>query len=97
MHFYKKFFLRVLAHKLPLDQHIILAMPYEVFHLSLVLGNYCRGEISDEWLSPAGAGGQNHNDQLVCRRLFSYRLLFFLDGRLDKVLNENSLGYLYPG
>jgi hypothetical protein len=55
--FSQQFFLRVLAHKLPLDQHIMLATPYEAFHLSLVMGNLCRGEIPDEWLSPVGAGG----------------------------------------
>jgi hypothetical protein len=95
--FLQQFFLRVLAHKLPLDQHIMLAMPYETFHLGLVMGNLCRSEIPDEWLSLVGAGGQNCSDQLVYRWLFSYRLFFFLDGWLDKVLNENSMGDLCPG
>jgi hypothetical protein len=67
-----------------------------VFHLDLILGNLCRGEIPDEWLSLVGVGGQNRNNQLVYRLLFSYRLLFFLDGWLDKVLNENSMGDLCP-
>jgi hypothetical protein len=90
--FLQQFFLRVLAHKLPLDQHIMLSTPHEMFHLSLIMGNLCRGEIPNEWLSLVGAGGWNCSDQLVCRWLFSYRLLFFLDGWLDKVLNENSVG-----
>jgi hypothetical protein len=67
-------------------------MPYEVFHLGLLLGNLCRGEILDERLSPVSTGGRNHGDQLVCRWLFGHRLLFFLDGRLNKVMNENSMG-----
>jgi hypothetical protein len=29
--------------------------------------------------------------------MFSYRLLFYLDGWLDKVMNENSMGDLCPG
>jgi hypothetical protein len=72
----------------------MLATPYELFHLGLVLGNLCRGEIPDEWLSPVSVGGWNRSDQLVYRQLFSYMLLFFLDGWLDKVLNENSMGDL---
>jgi hypothetical protein len=88
----QQFFLRVLAHKLPLDQHIMLATSYETFHLGLVMGNLCRGEVPDEWRSPVGAGGRNCSDQLVSKWLFSYRLLFFLDRWLDKVLNENSMG-----
>jgi hypothetical protein len=95
--FLQQFLLRILAHKFLLDQHIMLAMSYEAFHLGLVLGNLCRGEILDEWLHPVSAGGQNHSDQLVYRRLFSHRLLFFLDGRLNKVMNENSMGDHYPG
>jgi hypothetical protein len=95
--FLQQFFLRVLAHKLPFDQYIMLATPYEAFHLGLVLGNLYRGEILDERLSPVGAGAWNHSDQLVCRQLFSYRLLFYLDGWLDKVMNENSMGDLCPG
>jgi hypothetical protein len=83
------------VHRLPLDQYIMLATPFEAFHLSLVLENLYRGEIPDEWPSPVGASGQNHSDQLVCRWLFSYRLLFFLDGWREKVLNENSMGDLY--
>jgi hypothetical protein len=75
----------------------MLATSYEAFYLSLVLGNLCKGEIFDEWLSPIGAGGWNHSDQLVYRRLFSHRLLFLLDGRLNKVMNENSMGDLCPG
>jgi hypothetical protein len=90
--FLQQFLLRVLTHKFPLDQHIVLATPYETFHLGLVLGNLCRGEIPDEWLSPLGVNSQNHSDQLVCRWLFSHRLLFFLDGWLNKVMNENSMG-----
>jgi hypothetical protein len=70
----------------------MLATSYEAFHLGLVLGNLYRGEIPDEWLSPISAGGRNHSDQLVYRRLFSHRLLFFLDGRLNKVMNKNSKG-----
>jgi hypothetical protein len=58
----------------------MFATPYEAFHLGLVLGNLYKGEIPDEWLSPVGASGRNHSDQLVCRWLFSYGLLFFLDG-----------------
>jgi hypothetical protein len=72
----------------------MLATPYEAFHLGLVLGNLYRGEIPDEWLSPVGVSGRNHSDQLVYRRLLGYMFLFFLDGRLDKVLNENSMGDL---
>jgi hypothetical protein len=83
--FLQQFFLRILAHKLPLDQHIMFPMPYEAFHLGLVLGNLCRGEIPNEWFSPVCADGWNHSDQLVCRWLFSHGLLFFLDGRLNKV------------
>jgi hypothetical protein len=75
----------------------MLATQYEAFHLGLVLGNLCRGEIPDEWLSPVGAGGQNHSNQLVCKRLFSHMLLFFLDGRLNKVMNENFMGDHCPG
>jgi hypothetical protein len=75
----------------------MLASPYEAFHLGLVLGNLCRGEIPDEWLSLVGAGGQNHSDQLVYRWLFSHRLLFFLDGQLNKVMNENSMADPCPG
>jgi hypothetical protein len=74
----------------------MLAMLYEAFHLGLVLRNLCRGEIPDEWLSPVGAVGQNHSDQLVCRWLFSHRVLFFLDGWLNKVMNENSMGDYCP-
>jgi hypothetical protein len=37
----------------------------------------------------------NHSDQLVCRWLFSHELLFFLDGRLNKVMNKNSMGDHY--
>jgi hypothetical protein len=55
--FLQQFFLHVLAHKLPLDQHIMLATPYEAFHLGLVLGNLYRGEIHNEWFSPVSAGG----------------------------------------
>jgi hypothetical protein len=69
----------------------MLATPYETFHLGLVLGSLCRGEIPDEWLSSVGVGGRNHSDQLVCRWLFSHRLLFFLDGRLNKAMNKNSM------
>jgi hypothetical protein len=90
--FLQQLLLCILAHKFPLDQHIMLATSYEAFHLGLVLGNLCRGEIPNEWLSPIGAGGRNHSDQLVYRWLFSHRLLFFLDGRLNKVMNENSRG-----
>jgi hypothetical protein len=32
------------------------------------------------------------DDQLVSKRLFSHKLLFFLDGWLDKVMNKNSIG-----
>jgi hypothetical protein len=58
----------------------MLAMPYEAFHLGLVSGNLCGGEIPDERFSLVYAGGQNHSDQLVCSWLFGHRLLFFLDG-----------------
>jgi hypothetical protein len=95
--FLHQFFLRVFAHKHPLNQHIMLAMLYEVFHLGLVLGNLCRGKIPNELLSLVGAGGRNHSDQLVYRRQFNHRLLFFLDGLLNKVMNENSMGDHYPG
>jgi hypothetical protein len=54
--FLQQFFLSVLAHKLPFDQHIMLAMPYEAFHLDLVLGNLYRGEILDERLSLVDVG-----------------------------------------
>jgi hypothetical protein len=57
--FLQQFLLRILAHKFPLDQHIMLATPYEAFHLGLVLGDLCGGEISYEWLSLVSAGGQN--------------------------------------
>jgi hypothetical protein len=70
--FLQQFLLHILAHKFPLDQHIVLAMPYEVFHLGLLLGNLCRGEILDERLSPVSTGGRNHGDQLVCRWLFGH-------------------------
>jgi hypothetical protein len=83
-------------HKLPLNQHIMLATTYEAFHLGLVLGNLCRGEIPDEWLSLVSAHGQNHSNQQVCKRLFRYRFLFFLDGWPNQVLNENSIGDLCP-
>jgi hypothetical protein len=46
--FLQQFFLRILTHKLPLNQHIMLATPFEAFHLGFVLGNLCRGEIPDE-------------------------------------------------
>jgi hypothetical protein len=49
--FLQQFLLRIIAHKFSLDQHIMLATSYEAFHLGLVLGNLCRGEIPDEWLS----------------------------------------------
>jgi hypothetical protein len=88
--FLQQFFLHILAHKLPLDQHIMLATLYEAFHLGLVLGNLYRGEIPDEWFSPVYVGGQNCSDQLVYRWLFGHGLLFFLDGRLNKVMNKNS-------
>jgi hypothetical protein len=88
----QQFFLHVFAHKLPFDQYIMLATLYEAFHLGLVLGNPCRGEIPNELLSLVDAGGQNHGDQLVHRWLFGHMLLFFLDGRLNKVMNENSMG-----
>jgi hypothetical protein len=70
----------------------MLATSYAAFHLSLLLGNLCRGEIPNELLSPVDAGGQNCGDQLVCRRLFNHKLLFFLDGWLNKVMNKNSMG-----
>jgi hypothetical protein len=60
----QQFLLRILAHKFPLDKHIMLVTPYEAFHLGLVLGNLYRGEIPDEWLSPVDAGGRNHSNQL---------------------------------
>jgi hypothetical protein len=69
----------------------MLATSYEAFHLGLVLGNLCRGKIPDEWLSLVGAS-QNHSNQLICRWLFSHRLLFFLDGWLNEVMNKNSMG-----
>jgi hypothetical protein len=75
----------------------MLATPYEAFHLGLALGNLCRGEIPNEWLSPVGAGGQNRSNQLVCRWLFIHRLLFFHNGQVDKVMNENSMGDHCPG
>jgi hypothetical protein len=46
--FLQQFLLHILAYKFPLDQHIMLATPYETFHLGLILGNLCRGEIPDE-------------------------------------------------
>jgi hypothetical protein len=70
----------------------MLVTSYEAFHLGLILGNLYRGEIPDEWLSPVDVGVQNHGNQLVCRRQFSHRLLFFLDGWLNKVMNKNSMG-----
>jgi hypothetical protein len=63
----------------------MLSTPYEAFHLGLVLGNLC------------GAGGQNRSDQLVYRRLFSYKLLLFLNRQLNKVMNENPIGALCLG
>jgi hypothetical protein len=75
----------------------MLATLYEVFHLGLISGNLCRGQIPDEWLSLVGAGGQNHSDQLVYRRVLSHRLPFFLDRWLNKVINENSMGDRCPG
>jgi hypothetical protein len=70
----------------------MLATSYEAFYLGLVLGNLCGGEIPDEWFSPVYAGGRNHSDQLVCRWLFGHMLLFFLNGRLNKVMNETPWG-----
>jgi TfoX/Sxy family transcriptional regulator of competence genes len=80
------------VHKLPFDQYIMLVMSYEVFHLGLVLGNLYRGEIPNELLSLVDASGWNHGDQVVYRWLFGHMLLFFHDGRLNKVMNENSMG-----
>jgi hypothetical protein len=75
----------------------MLATPYEAFHLGFILRNLCRGKISDERFSLVCGGGQNRGDQLVCRWLFGHRLLLFLDKRLDKVMNENSIGNRCPG
>jgi hypothetical protein len=60
--FLQQLLLRILAHKFPLDQHIMLATPYEAFHLGLVLGNLYGGEIPNEWFSLVYVGGQNHSD-----------------------------------
>jgi hypothetical protein len=95
--FFQYFFFHIFAHKVPPDQHIMLAMPYETFHLAFILRNLYRGEIPDERFSPVYAGGQNRSDQLVCRWLFSHGLLFLLDGWLDKVMNKNSMGNRCPG
>jgi hypothetical protein len=87
----KQFLLRVLTHKLPLDEYIVLATPDKVLHLNFVMGNVCRHEIPYERLSPITTAGQNRGNQLVCEQLFSHRLFFLLDGRLHKVLDENSI------
>jgi hypothetical protein len=93
----KQFLLHVLTHKLPPDKYIVLATPYKVLHLNFVVENICSHEIPYEWLSPIVVASQNHGDQLVCKRLFSHRLFFLLDGRLHKVLDENSMGNLCSG
>jgi hypothetical protein len=77
--------------KLPLDEYIVLATPDKVLHLNFVMGNVCRHEIPYERLSPITTAGRNRGDQLVCEQLFSHRLFFLLDGRLHKVLDENSI------
>jgi hypothetical protein len=64
--FLQQFVLHVLAHKLPLNQHIMLATSYETFHLGLVMGNLGRGEVPDKWLSLVDSGGWNCSDQLDC-------------------------------
>jgi hypothetical protein len=85
------------VHKVPLDQHIMLATPYEAFYLGFVLRNLCRGKIPDERFSPVYGSGHNRSDQLVCRWLFGHGLLLFLDGWLDKIMNKNSVGNCCPG
>jgi hypothetical protein len=65
--FLQQFLFRILAHKVPLDQHIVLATPYEAFHLGFVMRNLYRGKIPDERFSLVCSSGQNHSDHLVCR------------------------------
>jgi hypothetical protein len=71
-------------------------MPNKALHLNFVVGNIYRREIPYERLSPVTTASRNRDDQLVCERLFSHRL-FFLDGWLHKVLDENSMENLCLG
>jgi hypothetical protein len=93
----KQFLLRVLTHKLPLDEYIVLATPDKAFYLNFVMGNIYRREIPYEWLSPVTSAGQNCGNQLVCEWLFSHMLFFLLDGWLHEVLDENSMENLCSG
>jgi hypothetical protein len=93
----KQFLLRVLTHKLPLDEYIVLAMSDKVLHLDFVMGNVYRHEIPYERFCLVTTTGRNRSDQLVCKRLFNHRIFFLLDGRLHKVLDKNSMGNLCLG
>jgi hypothetical protein len=93
----KQFLLRVLTHKLSLNEYIVLATPDKVLHLDFVVGNIYKREILYERFSPIVAAGRNCSDQLVCECLLSHRLFFLLDGWLHKVLDKNSMGNLYSG
>jgi hypothetical protein len=93
----KQFLLRVLTHKLPLDEYIVLAMSDKALHLDFVMGNVYIYEIPYERFSLVTATSRNRNDQLVHEWLFSHRLFFLLDGRLHKVLDKNSMGNLCSG
>jgi hypothetical protein len=55
----KQFLLRVLTHKLPLDEYVVLATPDKALHLNFIMGNICRREIPYEWLSLIAVAGQN--------------------------------------
>jgi hypothetical protein len=93
----KQFLLRVLTHKLPLDEYIVLATMDKALYLDFVMWNICRCEIPYERFSLVAVAGRSRSDQLICGRLFSHRLLFLLDGWLDKVLDKNSMGNLCSG
>jgi hypothetical protein len=53
----KQFLLRVLTHKLPLNEYIVLATLDKAFHLNFVMGNIYRREIPYEWFSLVAAAG----------------------------------------
>jgi hypothetical protein len=61
----KQFLLRVLTHKLPLDEYIVLAMPDKALHLHFFMGNIYKREIPYERFSPVAAAGRNRDNQLV--------------------------------